>query len=254
MLHDYVIIFSHKILKCSKFAGLNTPSSSLPPREGNNPKTLEEETELSNHDLSKLSIEVLYERGEMMERDINCDSTFMLNHLDDVGSQIRIKFGWVPFNEEIDLVMDNAGGHGTNEAKEAYTLMLKTKHNIRVVWQTPQSPETNLLDLGIWCSLQSMVGLSHRKKCKSNRDALARTIEDVWQKFPPQKFQLVYERWRKVLKIICNTQGDNVKSDAFRGKSIIPEVDLDALQDQNQSNNLVVVEEEIDSDLEEIDD
>ena len=146
--------------------------------------------------------------------------------------------------------MDNPGGHGTIEAKESYTSMLKEKHNIRVVWQTPhQSPETNLLDLGIWCSLQSMVELSHQKKCKSNGDALARTIESVWQTFPAEKFQLVYERWQKVLKIICNTKGDNVKSDAYRGKSIVPEVNLDAAE-----SNVLDIEEEINSDMEQIDD
>lgn len=154
----------------------------------------------------------------------------MMNNLDDVGQQIRNKFAWVSPIEEIDLVMDNAGGHGTKEVKAAYVTMLKQRHNIRVVWQTPQSPEMNLLDLGIWCSLQSMVELEHRKKCKSNRNALARTIEDVWTRFPASKFESVHQRWKKVLKIVCNTKGDNVKSDAFRGKTEVPEVNLDELQ------------------------
>ena len=149
--------------------------------------------------------------------------------MDEVGQHIRIKFWWVPQQEEIDLIMDNAGGHGTDEAKLIYTTMLKNKYNVKVVWQTPQSPEFNLLDLGVWCSLQSMVELSHRKKCKSNRDALARTIEDVWESFPSSKFELVHNRWLKVLKIVCNTKGDNVKSDAFRGKSVVPEVNLESI-------------------------
>ena len=110
-----------------------------------------------------------------------------------------------------------------------------------------------MLDLGVWCSLQSMVELNHRKKCKSNRDALARTIEDVWQQFPAEKFRLVHERWLKVLKIICNSKGDNVKSDAFRGKSVIPEVDLDALQ-REHTGNVIDIDVDSDSDVDVEDD
>lgn len=52
--------------------------------------------------------------------------------------------------------MDNTGGHGTNEAKEKYTKILKLFH-IEIIWQVPRSPETNMLDLGCWMSIQSAV-------------------------------------------------------------------------------------------------
>ena len=52
------------------------------------------------------------------------------------------------------------------------------------------------------------------------------------------------------MKIVCNTQGDNVKSDAFRGKSVVPEVSLETLEelanDNNPGNEL---EEDMDGDL-----
>ena len=98
----------------------------------------------------KLSIEVMFEVGEELEVDCNCDSAFMLRHMDRLGQAARSKFYWVPMNVEIDCIMDNAGGHGTDEAKAEYTDLLKEKYNIQVVWQVPQSPETNILDLDIW--------------------------------------------------------------------------------------------------------
>ncbi len=43
---------------------------------------------------------------------------------------------------------NNAGGHGTREAKEQYTRQLLENHNIIIKWQLPRSPELNVLDLG----------------------------------------------------------------------------------------------------------
>mmetsp|Transcript_24759 Transcript_24759/g.44775 ORF Transcript_24759/g.44775 Transcript_24759/m.44775 type:complete len:164 (+) Transcript_24759:307-798(+) len=59
--------------------------------------------------------------------------------------------------EDINLVMDNAGGHGTKEAWEKLTNDLATKHKVKIIRQCPRSPETNVLDLGIWLSIQAEV-------------------------------------------------------------------------------------------------
>ena len=61
----------------------------------------------------------------------------------------------MPQEEPIYLVMDNAGGHGTVDAKVQYTEALQG-HNVTIVWQAPRSPETNMLDLGIWMSIQAI--------------------------------------------------------------------------------------------------
>ena len=167
---------------------------------------------------------------KIIDWNVNCDSDFMLGVMDEVGRAIRTKFHWVPFTVEIDFFLDNAGGHGTDEAKAEYVDMLKERYNIRVVWQIPQSPETNMLDLGLWCSLQSKVELTHRTKTKANQDALARSCMEAWNSLEVSKLSAVAKRWTKVLNIICHSRGDNVKSDAFRGKSIVPEVDIDTLE------------------------
>ena len=72
-------------------------------------------------------------------------------------------------------MIDNAGGHGTNEAKTEYEKLLREKYNVILVFQIPNSPETNLLHLGVWRSLQSLVEkLSFRDRY--DPDVLSQTV------------------------------------------------------------------------------
>ena len=48
--------------------------------------------------------------------------------------------------------MDNVGGHGTTKVKKEYVSTFQEKFNTIIFWQMPNSPETNLLDLGMWHS------------------------------------------------------------------------------------------------------
>jgi len=38
-----------------------------------------------------------------------------------IAAEIREKMPWIAADQPIYLVMDNAGGHGTGEAREEYT-------------------------------------------------------------------------------------------------------------------------------------
>jgi len=60
-------------------------------------------------------------------------------------------------NEKLFLIMDNAGGYGTDDAIIEYTSRLRDVYNIEIIHQIPRSPFTNVLDLGVWCSLQAAV-------------------------------------------------------------------------------------------------
>ncbi len=59
------------------------------------------------------------------------------------------------------LVLDRAGGHRTIEVVESYKQMMKNRYNIILVHQIPNLPKTNVLDLGIWMSLQNAVEKTH---------------------------------------------------------------------------------------------
>ena len=127
----------------------------------------------------KLGVEV--QPGDVVERDCSCDSDYMLRVMPEIGQALRNKFSWVALPDPIYLVMDNAGGHGTNDAITIYTDALK-EYNIQIIWQVPRSPETNMLDLGIWMSIQAKVEkMHHMKRC--HHDALAKSVETVWESY-----------------------------------------------------------------------
>ena len=57
-------------------------------------------------------------KGDEGEQDISCDSKFMLGIMDKLGNSYRSTYRSIGVVDEeiIYLVMDNVGGHGTNEA------------------------------------------------------------------------------------------------------------------------------------------
>ena len=191
--------------------------------------------------LNDLRLAVRRNAGDTYEHDCSCDSEFMLRVMDDVGRQIRESMSWVPRTTPIFLSMDNAGGHGTKEAVEKYTNDLQRNHKVTIVQQVPRSPETNMLDLGVWCALQSVVEKEHREKTKSDANALARTVDYAWHnRFGPEIMQKVYDRWEQVLKIIIKEKGDNARVDQFRGKKNLLTVeflDPDADKDDESQND-----------------
>ena len=73
----------------------------------------------------------------------------MLQSMNEVAVAIRAAFWFIPTFISIYLVIDNAGGHGTKQAMLEYETMLKLKYNIKALHQVPNSPDTNLLDLGV---------------------------------------------------------------------------------------------------------
>eukprot|EP00547_Thalassionema_nitzschioides_P004510 CAMPEP_0194204560 /NCGR_PEP_ID=MMETSP0156-20130528/4047_1 /TAXON_ID=33649 /ORGANISM="Thalassionema nitzschioides, Strain L26-B" /LENGTH=96 /DNA_ID=CAMNT_0038930605 /DNA_START=224 /DNA_END=511 /DNA_ORIENTATION=- len=79
-----------------------------------------------------------------VQKDYSCDSECMLSAMDRVGDGVRKAHSWVPMTSQIYLVMDNAGGHGTDEAVEECKNELKDKHDIEILYQIPRSPCCNL--------------------------------------------------------------------------------------------------------------
>ena len=57
----------------------------------------------------------------------------MIGAMDRVGKAIRDAYHWVPREQKCFLVMDNAGGHGTNTAIEEYKNNLRNNYNIEII-------------------------------------------------------------------------------------------------------------------------
>ena len=99
--------------------------------------------------LNDLHLKVRYNAGDKIERDVSCDSTYMLSTMRQVGIAMRETCYWVRNDILLYLVINHAGGHGTNECLSQYKNMLLTKFNIFIVHQVLRFPFTNVLDLGV---------------------------------------------------------------------------------------------------------
>ena len=118
--------------------------------------------------------------------------------------------------------MDNAGGHGTEEAIKKYTDILETEFDIRIIHQIPRSPETNVLDLGIRCSLQWAVDKLMQGKC-GDMVAFVQGVASVsWENGAAGElsmaFSNVFKRLGRVLHLITEDNGDNELVEKKRGK------------------------------------
>ena len=83
--------------------------------------------------IDDLTMKVRVRIGDLIESDDTCDSEFMDAAMNRVAEAIRAAYEWVWPTEPIYLVMDNAGGHGTNEAVKKYKDRLKYRYNIIII-------------------------------------------------------------------------------------------------------------------------
>ena len=168
--------------------------------------------------LDDIRLRIFTPNGRIVEQDVNCSSTFMQDSVDEIGEAIRKAFYFLPSTHPIYLFMDNAGGHGKKKVKLEYEAKLKKQYHVHVVWQIPHSPETNMLDLGVWMSLQSKVEVHHKRRVMFE-DVLARSVEMCWNSssIGVKIIKSVHDRWKLVLQLIIQGNGSNNLVEKHRG-------------------------------------
>ena len=111
----------------------------------------------------------------------------------------------------------------TNGMDEGVAAM-KNDFNIILVHQIPQSTDTNILDLGIWLSLQSTVEKCHRLR-RGDKDSLYATVMKVWKDVASEEaFLNVFEGLKKNYAVIEKNQGSNDYCEEFRGKKVMEDI------------------------------
>ncbi len=60
-----------------------------------------------------LELSCFLPQGTVVEQEVNCDFTFMIRTLPPIAAEIHEKMPWIPMEQPISLMMDNAGGHRT---------------------------------------------------------------------------------------------------------------------------------------------
>ncbi|GFH56775.1 predicted protein [Chaetoceros tenuissimus] len=188
-------------------------------------------------EINDLQLCVYIPKGTMVEVDCTCDSAFMLSVMDELGESVRNYYFWIPRDVKIYKVLDNAGGHGTDEVVRTYRDYLLEKYNIVLLHQVPRSPETNLLDLGIWMSIQSAVDrMSHGNR--HDVDVVWRELIAVWDQYDSKKIEAVYKRWQKVLDLIILDDGGNRLVEKFRGKLTIDPLLVEQKEEEHLQQRL----------------
>ena len=99
-----------------------------------------------------------------------------------------------------------------------YEKALKDKWNVEIIWQVPRSPETNMLDLGVWACAQSATEREHLFKC-GNADSLERSVKKAWTNLVSlEALTKVHDRFKVVLALIVEDKGKNNLVEKKRGK------------------------------------
>lgn len=120
---------------------------------------------------------------------------------------------------------------------------------MRIIWQVPRSPETNMLeDLGVWMSIQCVVERTHRGR-RCNHDALAKSVMDAWNQYLSQDaFKNVYKRLRVVLSCIQEDNGGNNKVEEKRGNLFRDATIIDLTDDLGDDLEHPVIIQDVEED------
>ena len=134
------------------------------------------ETEKNLQD-TDLTLSVLQPENTEVKNDISCDSLFMMKHIQLIRREIWKAHPHVQSYIHIYLWMDNVWGHGKDQIKDEYLDILKNEFNILIEWQIANSHELNMLDLGMFMALQSLV---ESKLCSKviDKRILSELVED----------------------------------------------------------------------------
>ena len=68
----------------------------------------------------------------------------------------------------------------------------------------------NVLDLGLWMSLQSAVEKKHRER-RRTADALTLSVQEAWRDLPVGSINKVFSRIHVVCQLIVMDGGNNIR-------------------------------------------
>ena len=108
----------------------------------------------------------------------------------------------------VRIQQDNATSHIENDDTDFLAAIEATGVNITIYSQPPNSPDLNVLDLGFFFSLQSMVA----KEGTRNKDVLIEVVKRKYNEYPQYKINHVFLSLQVAMQevIMCNG-GNNYK-------------------------------------------
>ncbi|XP_042032594.1 uncharacterized protein LOC121779336 [Salvia splendens] len=136
-------------------------------------------------------------------------------------------------SKEIYIQQDNAKPHISTTDPEFEEAANSNGFKIQLICQPPNSPDTNILDLGFFRAIQS---LKDKKAC-SNVDELLQNVSMAYEELTPQTLNKVFLTLQSVLSEILEVQGGNNYK--------IPHMNKDRLERIGALPNVLEVEERV---------
>ena len=115
-----------------------------------------------------------------------------------------VKEKWPKHNGRIQLQQDGAKSHILEDDVEFKETVDKIGLNLTVFTQSPNSPDTNILDLGFFRAIQSF-----NDDCPANEEELIKSVEKAYGEYPYRKLNRVWLTLQSCLKMIIENDGGN---------------------------------------------
>jgi len=155
-----------------------------------------------------------HEKGEEYEIPITMDGELFVQMMkENVIPAIREKCSFATL---VEVQLDSAGGHKVNSSVSElniYCSKSNQKPKITFVTQPTRSPDLNVLDLGIWNSLQTKIPTIKYEK-NAEKPIHTRIIEEVvntWNKYNgAEKLKNIFETLSRIFAKVVEVECGNV--------------------------------------------
>ena len=108
-------------------------------------------------------------------------------------------------NHTIKIQQDNARPHIQPQDPTFLQAAQRLGLNVELVYQPPNSPDLNVLDLGYFNSIQSL----QEEEAPTNIDELVEVVENSYAKFNTRKLNNVFLTLQKVMEAVILCNGSN---------------------------------------------
>ena len=115
-----------------------------------------------------------------------------------------VKEKWPRCNRRIQLQQDGAKSHILEDDVLFMEAVDKIGLNLTVFAQSPNSPDTNILDLGFFRAIQSF-----NNDCPANEEELIKSFEKAYGEYPYCKLNRVWLTLQSCLNMIIENDGGN---------------------------------------------
>ena len=136
-----------------------------------------------------------------------------------------VKEKWPMHNGRIRLQQDGAKSHILEDDVEFKEAVDEIGLNLTMFTQLPNSPDTNILDLGSFRAIQSF-----NDDCPANEEELIKLVEKAYGEYPYRKLNHVWLTLQSCLNMIIENDGGNdykiphMGKESMERRGLLPEV------------------------------